>query len=319
MDLTSIFMDAFRRREHLFDNNANTAFRLFNGSGDGIRDITIDLYDRFVLVQFFNTDLYREKATISAAMMEAIDKSRMGVEGILLKNRSRVKDTDKIQRLRESELLFGKMPPRQYKVIQNGVKVYVDLLKGQGTGLFLDMRKVRDRLSGIYADGGSMVNFFSYTGQFSVHALANGLDNAVNVDLSRSVLKRAMENYRLNDLAVDDRDFVYGDTIEWIRIFTKKNRRFLFIVFDPPTFARNRKRTFSVQQDYKNTVPHLAPLCVSGESFILTSINSASVSEDDYKTFHPRTWELVFFENEPDDFPWENSPYLKVGLWHPKI
>lgn len=319
MDLTSLFMDAFRRREHLFDDDKNNAFRLCNGSGDGVEDITIDLYDRFVLVQFFNVNLYREKATICSAISEAIDKSRMGIDGILLKNRARVKDPERISKIRESELLAGKMPPRQYQVIQNGVKVYVDLLKGQSTGLFLDMRRVRERLSEIYSDGGSMVNFFSYTGQFSVHALKNGIDTALNVDLSRSVLKRAMNNYRLNDLAVDDRDFVYGDAIEWIKVFKKKDRRFSFIVFDPPTFARNRKRTFSVQQDFERTVPHLAHLCNSDTSFVLTSINSASVSENEYRSFHPASWELVFLENESDDFPWKSDPYLKVGLWHPKI
>jgi 23S rRNA (cytosine1962-C5)-methyltransferase len=316
MDLTSKLMEAFRRREHIFSDSENTAFRLCNGVGDGVDGITIDIYDRFILVQFFDDKLFMEKATINAAISDAVDKSRLPVDGILLKNRIRVRDSENIASIRESELMVGSLPPARYPVVQNGVKVYVDLLKGQNTGLFLDMRKVRDMLKDIYSDGGSMCNFFSYTGQFSVHALKNGMDSAVNVDLSRTVLRRARDNYRLNDLPVDDRDFVYGDAIEWMKMFSKKQKAFSFVVFDPPTFARNKKKTFSVQQDFGRTVPHLAGLCEGG--YVLTSINSASISEEEFRSFHPASWDLVFIANEPDDFPWEDKPYLKVGLWRPK-
>lgn len=316
MDLTSKLMEAFRRREHILNDESNSAFRLCNGQGDGVEGITIDMYDRFILTQFFDDNLYLEKATINAAVSGAVDKSRLPIDGILLKNRTRVKDPENIASIRESELVMGVLPPARYPVMQNGVKVYVDLLKGQNTGLFLDMREVRERLKDIYSDGGSMCNFFSYTGQFSVHALKNGMDSAVNVDLSRTVLRRARDNYRLNDLPVDDRDFVYGDAIEWMKIFSKNQKQFSFIVFDPPTFARNKKKTFSVQQDFSRTVPHLAKLCEEG--YILTSVNSASVSEEEYRSFHPDNWELLFIANEPDDFPWKDQPYLKVGLWRPE-
>jgi hypothetical protein len=48
---------------------------------------------------------------------------------------------------------------------------------------------------------------------------------------------------------------------------------------------------------------------------IFTSVNSASVCKKDYLSFHPDGFRLLQFWNESSDFPFENYPYLKAGLW----
>jgi 23S rRNA (cytosine1962-C5)-methyltransferase len=80
--------------------------------------------------------------------------------------------------LRKSELLSGVAPPDGYLVRQNGVTVAVDLVEGQHTGIFLDMRTVRRKLLPYYGSVGTMLNLFSYTAVFSVHALLNGAKHA---------------------------------------------------------------------------------------------------------------------------------------------
>jgi 23S rRNA (cytosine1962-C5)-methyltransferase len=159
-----------------------------------------------------------------------------------------------------------------------------------------------------------MLNLFCYTALFSVHALASGVDSAVNVDLAKSVLLKASENYRLNNFSCDDRDFIYGDALEWIKLFNKKNKLFDFAVFDPPTFARNRKKQFSVKRDYMASLEDLDKITRKG-GLILTSVNSYSVPEKEYKSYHPYSWQLVMFRNESADFVNRGNPYLKVGLW----
>ena len=159
-----------------------------------------------------------------------------------------------------------------------------------------------------------MLNLFCYTGLFSVHALVCGVDSAINVDLSRTVLSRARDNYRLNGLECDDRDFIYGDALEWIKLFIKKKQVFDFAVFDPPTFARNRKKQFSVKRDYRASLEKLDQSVRAG-GLILTSVNSYSVSEKEYRSYHPDSWQLLMFANESSDFNNRGNPYLKVGLW----
>jgi 23S rRNA (cytosine1962-C5)-methyltransferase len=177
------------------------------------------------------------------------------------------------------------------------------------------MRDIRTELTGFYQKEKpvSMLNLFSYTGAFSVHALKNGVQRAVNVDLSKSVLRRARENYVLNSLPVDERDFVYGDSYERVKIFSRKNIHFDFAVFDPPTFSRNRGKNFSVRNDYTAFLELLGNVVPGG--FIFTSINAATLTKSEYISFHPRSWELVMFANESSDFIHRGNPYLKAGLW----
>jgi 23S rRNA G2069 N7-methylase RlmK/C1962 C5-methylase RlmI len=135
------------------------------------------------------------------------------------------------------------------------------------------------------------------------------------VDLSRSVLRRARTNYELNGLAADDRDFVYGDALNWLDRFHKKGRTFDMVIFDPPTFSRNRNRTFSVRKDYGQALEKIDR--VAGR-YVFTSVNTFSVNLDEYVSWHPDRWEPVFLGHESSDFRPGERPYLKAGLWRKK-
>ena len=158
-----------------------------------------------------------------------------------------------------------------------------------------------------------MLNLFSYTAIFSVHGMKNGVNSSINIDLSKAVLNRAKINYHLNDLKVDERDFIYGDVLDWIKRLSKKREFFDFIVFDPPTFARNKRGNFSVKKNYLDSLESIKSLAM--DRFIVTSVNSYSVTEDEYRSFHPAQWKLLMLENESSDFVCKDNPYLKVGLW----
>ena len=99
------------------------------------------------------------------------------------------------------------------------------------------MREVRKDLTRYYGSMDSMVNLFCYTALFSVHGLCNGLKKSLNIDVSKAVLKKARTNYILNDLTIDDRDFIYGDSLDWLKILNKKEQTFSMAIVDPPTFS----------------------------------------------------------------------------------
>jgi 23S rRNA (cytosine1962-C5)-methyltransferase len=316
--LQELIKSSFSKREYLFENEETDCFRLFNSEGDGIEGLTVDLYGEFLLVQYFNrdmADLLAGGTSLINHIISASDLFPVALRGVLVKNRLRSRSASGIQQIRESCLVDGEPPGSEYSVKQNGVRAYVDLIHGQNTGLFLDMREVRESLKPFYGDTGikSMANLFSYTSIFSVHGLKNGIEHSVNVDLSKGVLRKSMDNYRLNTLRVDQRDFIYGDALKWIRMFEKKHRSFNFIIFDPPTFSRNKRRNFSVKKDYSGTLKMLEN--ISDDGYILTSVNSNSVSRDEYISYHPPYWKNLLVMNESSDFIHPGVPYLKVGLW----
>lgn len=305
---------AFERRIKLFGDPETDCFRIFNSSGDGLEGLTADWYGGYMLVQYFKAGVEAEIGSILEQAAACAEKLTLPVKGILVKNRMPMPDHEGVEKWK-SRLFLGDFPENGIVVRQNGVMMNADLVNGQNTGIFLDMREIRTELAGFYrkVKPVSMLNLFSYTGAFSVHALKNGVSHAVNVDLSKSVLRKAQENYRLNGLGVDERDFIYGDSHERVKIFARKNIHFDFAVFDPPTFSRNRGKNFSVRQDYSAFLELLEAVVPGG--YIFTSINATSLSKNEYLSFHPSGWELVMFANESSDFIHRGNPYLKAGLW----
>ena len=54
---------------------------------------------------------------------------------------------------------------------------------------------------------------------------------------------------------------------------------------------------------------------MAGGGYALTSVNSYSISREEYLSYHPVEWRLEFFANESTDFTHSGNPYLKAGLW----
>jgi len=325
MRIYNFLQQSFDKRQELFLNKQNNCFRLFNGSAEKIDGLSIDYYNRYLLIQAFSVNILSNKDLYLEEIVGFYQKNIPNLKGILFKDRTNIsKEKNEImgkdhppidfKKLRKSTLEYGNLPENDFYVLQNNCKIYADVVNGQSTGVFLDMREVRDKLSFFYQENQikSLINLFSYTSVFSVHALRNNVKNTVNIDLSKSVLKRSKLNYRLNDLIIDDRDFIYGDSLNWIKRLYKQNRKFDFAIYDPPTFSKHKKKNFSVKNDYRLSLIELEKVV---NKYVLTAINSFSISKEEYFLMHPKHWELVFFEHESSDFIYKNNPYLKVGLW----
>ena len=314
MNIASVLARAYEKRASFFGDGDTTCFRLVNGAGDGLDGFCVDWYDGFVLIQQYRDLGERELTCVIAAFRDSLPLLPLPVRGLLFKRRPAPASGDTAAA--RSVLLEGEYPPSTFIVRQNGVRAAVDLIHGVNTGIFLDMREVRARLACYIGSMDAMLNLFCYTGLFSVHALVNGASSAVNVDLSKPALVRAKANYELNGLRVDDRDFIRGDAVAWVRRFVKKGAHFSIAVFDPPTFARNKRRTFSTKRNYRESLA-LLDACAA-EGHVLTSVNARSISTEEYRSFHPSWWRPEFIMHEPSDFPIADVPYLKVGLWRVK-
>lgn len=130
---------------------------------------------------------------------------------------------------------------------------------GLSVGLYLDSRDAR-RFLRTEARGRRILNTFAYTCGFSVAARLGGAARVANIDLSRKVLDWGAVNHAHNQLAVEPRDFISGDALEWGPRLAKKGERFDLIVLDPPGFAGSGKKRFSAQRDYHALVAAVAPL-----------------------------------------------------------
>jgi hypothetical protein len=75
---------------------------------------------------------------------------------------------------------------------ENGLRFGIDMLGGQKTGFYIDQRRNRQRVREL-VNGRCVLNCFSYTGAFSVYALAGGAREVLSVDSSADACAGALK------------------------------------------------------------------------------------------------------------------------------
>jgi 23S rRNA (cytosine1962-C5)-methyltransferase len=142
-------------------------------------------------------------------------------------------------------------------VHEAGHKFRVNLSDYVDTGLFLDHRITRARAAAEPAR--TMLNLFAYTGAFSVHAAAAGMQTTT-VDLSNTYLEWAAENLALNGLTSE---LVRADVREFLAEARHAGRRWDLVVVDPPTFSNSKRMdgTFDIQRDHAALLDDVLAVC----------------------------------------------------------
>ena len=304
-----LFIKAKQYRRSYYADETTTAFRLFNQDGDGFGGFTVDLYGEFVVFSWYNPFVFQIKETILAAFQEAFSEVRGGYEKI------RFKGLDY-----KSAHVYGEEAPQEFLILENGVSYQVFLNDGLMTGIFLDQHEVRGSLVEGLAAGKSLLNMFSYTAAFSVAAAMGGAVETTSVDLAKRSRELSEAHFVANGLALDAHRFVVMDVFDYYKYAKRHDLNYDVIVLDPPSFARNKKRTFSVAKDYHRLVSEALEILHPGGTLIL-STNAANVTKEKFKKqiekgFQGRKHRYVEEYGLPGDFRWnkkeESSNYLKV-------
>ncbi|HHG7937615.1 TPA: class I SAM-dependent rRNA methyltransferase [Streptococcus pneumoniae] len=305
----TLFRKAKEKRNAYYQDDLTTAFRLFNQEGDGFGGLTVDLYGDYAVFSWYNSYVYQIRQTISEAFRQVFPEVLGAYEKI------RFKGLDY-----ESAHVYGQEAPDFFTVLENGVLYQVFMNDGLMTGIFLDQHEVRSSLVDGLAMGKSLLNMFSYTAAFSVAAAMGGASQTTSVDLAKRSRKLSQAHFQANGLSTDEHRFIVMDVFEYFKYAKRKDLTYDVIVLDPPSFARNKKQTFSVAKDYHKLISQSLEILNPG-GIIIASTNAANVSRQKFteqidKGFAGRSYQILNKYGLPADFAYnkkdESSNYLKV-------
>ena len=304
-----LFRQAKEKRSAYYQDDLTTAFRLFNQEGDGFGGLTVDLYGDYAVFSWYNSYVYQIRQTISEAFRQVFPEVLGAYEKI------RFKGLDY-----ESAHVYGQEAPDFFTVLENGVLYQVFMNDGLMTGIFLDQHEVRSSLVDGLAMGKSLLNMFSYTAAFSVAAAMGGASHTTSVDLAKRSRELSEAHFQANGISTDDHRFIVMDVFEYFKYAKRKGLTYDVIVLDPPSFARNKKQTFSVAKDYHKLISKSLEILNPG-GIIIASTNAANVSSQKFteqidKGFAGRSYQILNKYGLPADFAYnkkdESSNYLKV-------
>ena len=305
----ALFRQAKEKRSAYYQDELTTAFRLFNQEGDSFGGLTVDLYGDYVVFSWYNAYVYQLRKVVLEAFRQVFPEILGAYEKIRLKGLDY-----------ESAHIYGQEAPDFFTVLENGVLYQVFMNDGLMTGIFLDQHEVRGSLVDGLARGKSLLNMFSYTAAFSVAAAMGGASETTSVDLAKRSRELSEAHFQVNGLSTDKHCFFVMDVFDYFKYAKRKGLSYDVIVLDPPSFARHKKRTFSVAKDYHKLISQSLEIVNPG-GIIIASTNAANLSLQKFteqidKGFAGRSYQMLNQYGLPADFAYnkkdESSNYLKV-------
>jgi 23S rRNA (cytosine1962-C5)-methyltransferase len=266
---------AIHHRKSFFQNKETTAFRVFNGEGDGIGGLTIEYFDGYYLINWYSKGIYHFRDSLIQSLKELVE-----FKGIYQKKRF----DEKGQYIEDDDFVAGERGTFPIIVKENGVNFAVYLNESAMVGVFLDQRDVRKTIRDHYANGKTVLNTFSYTGAFSVFAALGGAAKTTSVDLANRSRSKTIEQFSINGIDFEAQDIIVEDVFNYFKYAVKKERKFDMVILDPPSFARSKKFTFSAEKDYKNLLKEAIAI-TEKNGIIVASTNCSSFGMNKFKGF----------------------------------
>ncbi|WP_078594828.1 class I SAM-dependent rRNA methyltransferase [Evansella clarkii] len=266
---------ALRVRSKFFEDRATTAFRVFNGEGDGIGGFTIDFYDGYYLINWYSEGIYTFKNEVVNSLEKLVD-----FKGIYEKKRFNTEG----KYIEDDDFVTGERGEFPLLVQENGINFATDLNEGAMTGVFLDQRDVRRTIRDKYAQGKTVLNTFSYTGAFSVAAAIGGAAKTTSVDVANRSLQKTIEQFSVNGIDYEAQEIIVEDAFHYFKYAKKKEKKFDLVILDPPSFARTKKVKFSAAKDYKKLLKEAAEITEKG-GVIVASTNFSGFGMGKFKQF----------------------------------
>ena len=204
-------------------------YRMVFSESDGLPGLIVDRYERHFVCQSFTAGMDVFMGMVAEVLVEDFDPT-----SIYLRNDSPYRVLEGLPL--EKRLVYGKIA--EPVVMMSGrLRLKVDVVTGQKTGAFLDQEWNRSLMTHYVSPGDDVLDLFSYTGAWALHALASGASTATAVDTSSNALRLAQENAELNNL-----DHGLKCVREPAVDFLKKQKRYWdLIVLDPPAFVKSRR------------------------------------------------------------------------------
>ena len=289
--------------------------RLVFAESDRLPALIVDAFDDVLVLQCLALGMERFKKDIVDALVH-----EMHPRGIWERNDVPVRRLEGLELC--TGLLYGEVPDR-VQMTENGVKFWVDVKEGQKTGFFLDQKENRAAIAP-FVKGQKVLDSFTHTGSFALHAGHYGAAEVTGVDISEYACQYASENAALNHL--EDRvHFVAANAFDLLSEQSRKGEHYDVIILDPPAFTKSRNAVDSALRGYKEINLRAMKMIRNG-GYLITCSCSQHVLPEMFRTMvldaakdAKVLLRQVEFRTQGKDHPIlpyaRETEYLKCGIY----
>ncbi len=227
----------------LGNSKTTNTFRLIHAEGDGFPGLVVDIYGDVAILQTYTIGMHRVKSEITEGIKEILGDR---IKAVYDKSADTMAKQSSIVTIDQYLWKKDGFEPSDY-VYENGLRFGIDWIAGQKTGFFIDQRNNRELLKK-YSNEKKVLNTFSYTGGFSVYALAGNASLVHSVDSSKKAMEGALKNVELNFPNGAHKGF----TEDVMSFFKHTEETYDIIILDPPAFAKHLSQVKNAMVGYRN-------------------------------------------------------------------
>jgi len=247
-----------------------TGRRLVHGEGDACPGLVIDAYADTAVVVFDGPAAAAFWRPRLPDVLTGLERGGAQIAHVWLRGERRDRSA--------GEALRGD-PPAEIVIAEDEARFAVDVRAGQKTGFFLDQRENR-RTIRRHAAGASVLNVFSYTGGFSLHAALGGATHVTSVDLAAPAIAGLARNVALTGLPAETHEGVAADAFDFFARSAQRGRRWDLVIVDPPSFAPSEKARPAALAAYRKLATAALRVVEPAGRFALASCSSHVTEAD---------------------------------------
>lgn len=286
----------------LADAPTNNTYRLVHGEGDHLPGLIIDVYGQTAVMQAHSIGMHLCRKQIADQLVQVMGER---IKHVYYKSETTLPYMEP-----ENGFLYGGSD--ENIAVENGLKFYVDWLRGQKTGFFVDQRENRSLLEQ-YARGKRVLNMFCYTGGFSFYAMRGGAELVHSVDSSAKAIELTNRNVTLN-FPDDPRHEAFCD--DAFKFLDAAKDQYDLIILDPPAFAKHRGALHNALKGYTRLNQKALQMIQPG-GLLFTFSCSQVVTKDHFRNavftaaaLARRKVRILHQLHQPADHP--------VNIYHPE-
>ncbi len=226
--------------------------RIIYGEADGFPGLTVDRFSDLLSVQCFSFGMEQRKELLYHLLLDVLHKDGQTIRGIFERNDNALREREGLIKNKGWYYYEGEQTSDSAitEIMENGIRYLVDVETGQKTGFFLDQKYNRLAVSKL-SKGKTVLDCFTHTGSFALNAVMGGAAHVTAVDISDMAVQMARENALHNGMQ-DRMDFMTADVFELLpELASKGQKRYDFIILDPPAFTKSKKTASNAQRGYK--------------------------------------------------------------------
>ncbi len=263
---------------NFFDPNKTNAYRMVNGENDGFPGMVVDRYNDILVLKVYTSAWFPYLKMLVGLLEEMAGPRRILLQ--LSRHVQRISENG----YQDNQMLLGPHLEKPVRFRENGLSFEADLLHGQKTGFFLDQRDNRQKVREM-AEGRSVLNVFSYTGAFSVYAVAGGAQSVLEIDVNAQAQAASLKNWELNfgsDENLKGRlRQIKGDAFEQLATLKREGKQFDLVILDPPAFASRKQNKQNALQAYLR-LAKVGAQCTRDGGLLVAASCSAQVRADEF-------------------------------------